>query len=423
MARILLAWELGAGMGHLMPLAQLASALHARGHTVHLALRELGGAATALGALARAPRVQLWQAPVWLASARSLPQPATHTEVLFRAGYLDADRLTMLVQAWRSLLQATAADLLVADHAPTALLAARGLPLRRASFGAAFLHPPAVQPWPVFRDWEPVDPQRVRSGEAQVLAACNAVLQALAAPPLGALHELMAVDVAFLLTWPELDPYGADAPGRPGVQYWGPMPTPDSGAPAHWPDGPGPALFGYLQADYGALPAVLQQLAEAPWRSLLYVSGLSSAQRQQHARGGLHLAPRAVSMASALSQAQAVLCHGSAGTAHAALRAGLPLVLLPTHVEQLLFTRRVQSLGAGLGLLAGAVAGQFTATTAVVLADGPERRAARALAAAHPEPPEQRLLALVQRCEALAAAPATRPDDGMGAPDTARRRC
>jgi UDP:flavonoid glycosyltransferase YjiC (YdhE family) len=46
----------------------------------------------------------------------------------------------------------------------------------------------------------------------------------------------------------------------------------------------------------------------------------------------------------------AVLCQSGSGTVATALQAGKPVVMLPMHMEQLLFARRVQALGAGLHL-------------------------------------------------------------------------
>ena len=121
MACFLLAWELGGGMGHVVPLAQVAEPLVQRGHEVHFVLRDLAVARAGLGALASAPRVRLWQAPVWQMPYQA-PQPSvSYAELLFHAGYLDAGRLQGLVQGWQSLLDAIAPDLLLADHAPTAL--------------------------------------------------------------------------------------------------------------------------------------------------------------------------------------------------------------------------------------------------------------------------------------------------------------
>ena len=410
MARFLLAWEIGGGLGHLVPLAQVAQPLVQRGHEVHFVLRDLAAARSTLGALAASPRVRLWQAPLWQLPYRAQQPSASYAELLFHAGYLDAQRLHGLVQGWQSLLDAIDPDLLLADHAPTALLAARGRPLRRAHIGNGFFQPPAVQPLPSFREWEPIDAQRLADTEARALATCNAVLTAGGRGPMAALHELLAADEDFLLTWPELDPYGHGPQGRPGAHYWGPLPAREQGEPARWPAGSEPALFAYLKGDYASLETVLQQLAQAPCRTLVHVSGLSVAQRQRHANDRLCFSEGAVSMASAMSQASAVLCHAGAGTLHAALRAGLPMLLLPMHVEQLLQARRVHAAGAGEVLIGADVGGRFLPTLARVLGDSGLRQRAQALADRHPPAPDGDVAQRVaERCIALAemAAPAT----------------
>ena len=86
MADIFLAWELGGGMGHVVPLSQLTQALVRHGHRVHLALRDLSGAPSALGALHDSPQVRLWQAPIWLPQLHGAPQPVSYPELLFHSG-------------------------------------------------------------------------------------------------------------------------------------------------------------------------------------------------------------------------------------------------------------------------------------------------------------------------------------------------
>ncbi|MDP1650653.1 MAG: glycosyltransferase [Rubrivivax sp.] len=383
MARFLLAWELGGGMGHMVPLVQVAQSLLQRGHEVHFVLRDLSGARSALGALAASPQVHLWQAPVWLLPYQAAQPSASYAELLFHAGYLDAERLRALVQGWQSLLDVIQPDLLLADHAPTALLAARGRPLRRALIGSGFFLPPATQPLPSFREWERTDAQRLAYTEARVLATCNAVLAADGRTPLAALHQLVAADEHFLLTWPELDHYSPGRQGRPGAHYWGPLPAPEQGAPALWSQGPEPPLFAYLKGDYASLETVLQQLARAPCRTLAHVSGLTAAQRQRHAGARLRFSEGSVAMDSAMAQAHAVLCHAGAGTICTALQAGLPLLLLPMQVEQLLLARRVQATGAGEVLIGADIAGRLLSTLARVLGDASLRQRAQALAALH----------------------------------------
>lgn len=403
MARLLLAWEIGGGQGHLVPLAQLAEPLLARGHALHLVLRDLAGARAALGALADAPALRLWQAPLWQMPLQAKQPPASYAELLFHAGYLDAQRLLGLVQGWRSLLDAIAPDLLLADHAPTALLAARGRPLRRVLAGNGFFQPPARQPMPSFRDWEPVPAERLAHAEAVALRTCNAVLAAGGAPPLAALHELVAADECFLLTWPELDHYGSGAAGRPGARYWGALPARSQGLPAHWPTGDGPALFAYLHGDYPGLDGLLQQLAQAPFRTLAHVPGLAADLRQRHAGARLQFSTGPVAMAAALAQAQAVLCNAGSGTVFAALQSGRPLLLLPMQVEQLIFARRTCATGAAEMLLPGDAAAGLLPALQRLLDDGPARRAALALAAKYGSDADAVPQRIADRCELLLA--------------------
>jgi hypothetical protein len=413
MARLLMAWELGGGMGHVVPLSQLAQALIDRGHQVDFVLRDLAGACDGLGALATHPRVRLWQAPIWTAQLQGVAPPISYAELLFHAGYLDARRLLSLVQAWRNLFAAIQPQLLLADHAPTALLAARTVGgMATAVLGTGFFIPPAVAPMPSFREWERVDPARLAQTEARALATCNALLAQFEAAPLAALHDLVAADQQFLLTWPELDHYGSS--GRQAAHYWGPLPARDQGGPVLWPASeahdPRPRLFAYLKGEYGGVERVLQCLRAGPWLSLVHVTGLRPDMRQRFSAANLAFSDGPVAMAEALGQAQAVLCHAGSGTVCTALQAGVPVLMLPMHAEQLLFARRVSAAQAGHYVLEADLAKHLPAALQQVLAAGALRCGAQALAARHGGAPAADLevegdvcLRVALRCEALMA--------------------
>ena len=153
--------------------------------------------------------------------------------------------------------------------------------------------------------------------------------------------------------------------------------------PAVWPEGDGPRLFAYLKGDYPAIDALLQQLAGAPCRTLVHASGLTPAQRARHAGAKLRFSDAAVAMDSVTAQADAVLCHAGSGTACTALQAGLPVLMLPMHVEQMLFARRVLACGAGEMLLPGELGPRLQPALARVLGDAGVRQAAQTLAARH----------------------------------------
>src|SRR5437764_11706080 len=135
MATILLTWELGAGLRHLQRLRPLAAELSRRGHRVFAAVRELSRAHSTF----RGVDVALLQAPVKLRPPVSeFRPPLTFPHILHNVGFGDDTELAALASAWRNLIEAVRPDVVVCDHSPTALLALRGVPPRRALIGTGF---------------------------------------------------------------------------------------------------------------------------------------------------------------------------------------------------------------------------------------------------------------------------------------------
>ncbi|MES2091320.1 MAG: hypothetical protein V4532_15270, partial [Pseudomonadota bacterium] len=93
-----------------------------------------------------------------------------------------------LATGWRTMLQALDPDLLVADHAPTALLAARGLRFHCVQLESCAPPPPEPPPHKA----------------AQVLSNCNTVLAQLGQGPLSTLHELFSPPDALPLNTPDM---------------------------------------------------------------------------------------------------------------------------------------------------------------------------------------------------------------------------
>lgn len=370
--RVLMAWELGGGMGHAARFAAFADGLSAHAQP-YIALRDLSQAASMAGDAS----LTLLQAPLWLPEARGLPEAANYAELLFRAGFLDPVRLKAVVCAWRSLFNLVKPDLLLLDHAPTALLAARGLPFKKALIGTGFFTPPPISPMPPFRIWEKTAPARLQQAESLALNSANHVLESMGAPTLGCLADLFEVDENFLTTWRELDHY----PQRPeSTRYWGPEAMLTSGVEALWPQGKDATVFTYLTADYPHLEAVLDVLKAAPVRTLAYISGLSPAARASLEAPNLRISAEPVRLDEARAQADLVVCHASSGTVSAVLQAGKPVVMFPLHAEQYLFALRVVETGAGVLLEPNVVLSKLPKVLQKLSGDCSQRQAAVLLA-------------------------------------------
>jgi hypothetical protein len=134
MASILFSWELGGGIGHIVRLRPLAERLRQQGHKVWLASKDVQAAKTVLSDSG----IPVLPAPPSASGNRPSINVQSFADILHNVGFGDFDALAMRLFAWRSLFQMLQPDLLVCEYSPTALLAARGWPVRTATVGNAF---------------------------------------------------------------------------------------------------------------------------------------------------------------------------------------------------------------------------------------------------------------------------------------------
>lgn len=339
MANIVLAWELGSGKGHLVTLRALAGEFRARGHRCIFALSQIDAAESLqlheLGDVLQAP-----------SSASSLPEPdniqVSYASLLHVTGFHDPLALVARLRAWRRLLNSERADLLVAEHAPVALAAARGLMLPAAVVGTGFTVPPLLTPFPLFRIEPSATPELLAHNEAQVLLALNLALERLKQTPLASLQDLFSQTQRGLFTYVETDHYNA-ARTEP---YLG-LPDFTHGDAPLWPEGSGPLIFGYLRP-YKHLEPLVRALAAMPARVLLHIAQFDIRKLAPILRTGMHLTNRPVNIRQAAAQCNFFVHYAAHNTTCEMLLAGKPGLLLPHHQEQQLMAQKAMTLGAAL---------------------------------------------------------------------------
>jgi UDP:flavonoid glycosyltransferase YjiC (YdhE family) len=340
MATVLFAWELGAGLGHVTKMKPLAEALAGRGHRVVMALRDLARAELVLAGTG----VSYLQAPIKLNRATNRIDPlSTFAHILHNTCFGELEELKALVAAWRTLYEFVQPRIIVCDHSPTALLAARGLPIRRVVLGTGFLCPPDCHPLPDWRPWLKQDPARLRQQELLVLDNTNRLLAGLGQPPMQRLTDLYSqADETLLCSFPELDVY----PARTGARYRGVWPD-TFGKPPVWPDAPGPRVFGYVRP-FKALPALFKELERRRLPTVLYAGGLDAKLVQQFRSPTLHFEDKPLDLTDAARQCDLAIVNATHGTTATMLLAGKPLLMFPTQLEQRLTAENVVKMGAGL---------------------------------------------------------------------------
>jgi hypothetical protein len=396
MARIAFAWELGGELGHAMACAALGQALATRGHECVYMLRELHRVSE-LEALRGAT---VFQAPVSPREGVGFGVPQSFADLLLGCGYADANDLAGLLAGWLALLRHARCDLLVADYAPTALLAARVLGIDRVSFNNGFATPPHRAPFPPFVIDAPVDMAALAAREAAALGSVNAVLHAHGAAALGALHEQLATREDFLCTLPELDHYGE----RPLARYWGPRFTLDAGDDVRWPYGEGPRVLVYLRRGMRHLDTLIELLVAHRCRVAAYIPGLDEARRARLQSAQRRVSARPMRLEPLLRECDLFVGHPG-DVAVAALLHGVPQMVFPTQYEQLITAVRLEQAGAAIGLRDNAAPRDVDASFERMLRERARfAQAARAFRARYPafSPQEQRRR-IVARVEQLVA--------------------
>lgn len=341
MATIALIWELGSDYGHIGRFLPIALELKARGHRPVMILRDISRADEMLGRHG----IEYLQAPLWLPPVQGLPAPINFTESLFLFGFLQPAGLLSVLRAWRAVLALLKPDLLIFDHAPTALLASRGLGLPRLVTGNSFAVPPRRTPLPLYEWWNPKAgvPQRELDCEERLLRNANHALSALGAPPMTCVADLYDAEVTHITGAPELDVYGP----RDAACYVGAINALDQGVEPRWPAGPARRVFAYLKPRYMHFDAVVTALARLDASVLVFAPGLARQNMLRLQAANLAFSTEPLRMRSVREQVEMAVCHAG-GMVDVMLQAGRPVFLLPMQMEQTMTSRRVDELGCGL---------------------------------------------------------------------------
>ena len=394
--------ELGRGLGPMMRMAPLASDLAAEGHNVYFALPDL--LAFTCWDFERAG-VRILQAPRW--TRVDCGRPLTYAQMLLELGYENHNHLFAIATCWRNMLEMPAVDLVVCDGSPTALLASRGLPCRRALIGSGFGCPPPVEgpsPWGVLRPGPASRalPRALRDSEWRLLDRINVMLPQWGEPPIEHPDQLFTeVDENFLTTLPELDPFAA----RRGAGYWGPVLVGDAlgGAAPRWPDAPGRRIFAWLRRG-PALLETLQALRESRQPTVAYVEGLDPAVRRGLRSPTLRLSSRPPDLSRAARECEVGVVSGGHGATAELLLAGRPLLQLPVTIGQRATADAAIRLGAATATRTRWRGGVRPALEGLIHGGGGERQAACAFAARYADfdPVRQRRNLLARARELLA---------------------
>ena len=351
---------MGSNYGHLAGFLPFYEELKKRNYLVEFVIRDLSFAHKILDPLG----VRYFQAPVF--RDQSTPQESTYSyvDLLAQAGFCDIDQLNTSVNVWRNLFELLDATFVIADHAPTAVLAARSLGIPTALFGSGFFIPPNTEPFPIFHIWNNLPNQTAFKNNATVLNNINRVLDRTSKQQVSHICELFDVEARFLCATPEIDHYR----DRENEDYWGPYFADTLGAEPIWPETPGVKIFAYLTEKITNLKQAMAALKNTEGSKLVHVPNASPEFLTEHAQQNMVLEPNLLCLSEVLASVDLVIHQGGVGTASACLMAGVKQLIIPTQLEQRMLCARLVSQGFAFGIDFNESVGAYSAAIQGALA-------------------------------------------------------
>lgn len=344
--RVLIVMELGGNWGHLLRLHPVVDELRARGHAVTLATPDVAAARSIFvdGDIELA---------VWPALRGRMAQPSGrpflhYAQVLDHCVFGDARTLRISVQRWISHLKRLRPDVILADFAPGALLAAHLRQVPVVQLATGWESPPAGEPLPFLRPGIVGDRKRLERVEAALLERLNFECALARVAPLRQVSDLYATAGRLLATWPDIDHFGP----RTGVDYVGPVYTEDLGAQVDWPEQSSgrPRVVVYLARD-PRNSEIVQALGRFGAEVVAVLPGIPSDEADRLRLTRVRVFDRPIRLTRLVAHARLVVTNGGHGLMGACLRAGVPMLLLPRVAEQALLAARLVHAGVAMSLV------------------------------------------------------------------------
>lgn len=360
MSRILLCWEIGTDYQHLLSLQSIARFYQSKGHEIWVAGRDV----TKLRRLFSDVKINVIQAPHADSAAElgvEKQAPRSYADFLRRCGFHHSDALSGLMSAWRSVFSFIKPDLLLCDHAPVALLAARGLmrggqygqgrnkSVAKIAVGMPFSVPDDNRPAGVFFAGDLAKSDIVRY-EDDLVKVINKVCIEFSIPCINNLADLLSdFDQCVFQTYSELDHYGYRShEQRDKTKYVGTV-VPEFTEPAIFPHFRGPKIYCHVKGTVET-PVLLKTLQAIECSAIVLADGIPSAIINAHKSRHILYVDKPVNMQDVLSQSTFAILNGGINSVSLFMKAGIPVALFPLHIEQFLMAKRVEALNAGLQL-------------------------------------------------------------------------
>lgn len=278
-------------------------------------------------------------------SSKTAPfKAASFADVLGRIGFAEASTLMKQVKAWRDLFVGHQPDVVICDFSPTACFASHGI-APSLTVGNGYATPPShLAYFPVLNARvAPTYSIGAISENALSVAKHFGFAESLAAT---ALPRWIAGDRSFIRCFPQFDPYNSvrtQSVLGPLVSV-GPI---KRHVGNEWPF----RFYAYLSANYPFIEQVIQGLCQTTVPGDVFAGRLPLELRERLEASSLNVLAKAPDWNDMLPRVSLVVHQSGLGTAQSCATAGVPQLVIPTHLEHELTSLAVLRLGIGAAIV------------------------------------------------------------------------
>lgn len=338
MSRILICWELGGNLGHVMRLLPLARILRVQGHSVVWAFSKTH---TVVWQLVTSEGFECHSIERANTPPVSTALSLTYCQNLLKNGYSHDGNLKSQLLIWRSIFLSAKPDMIIAEHAPTPLIVAKDMNIPRAVTGTGFSIPPLSTPMPSLHPWLNIPKHTLAEKEAEFLGIVNPVLDSSGYSPLSSSADIFTGAERFLCTWPEFDHYYE----RKESLYFGPIMESAAGIFANWPSSGRDNIFAYLCFQNRNLLPLLAALGKLGLPVYAVIPGLSKDNIQALSSPSIRITNFPVTLLDVSNRCSLAITEAGHNTTSQLLLSAVPILLFPSQLEQQLMAYRLASQG------------------------------------------------------------------------------
>jgi UDP-N-acetylglucosamine:LPS N-acetylglucosamine transferase len=336
--KLLLAWELGAGLGHMTSLASFTAYFTSQQCEVAYALRDVDTAKS----FHKENEHKIYQAPVLGIRRANRGAAYDCADMLLIRDYEDLSYLKNAIDKWLDIFAEFQPDAIVTDHAPSARLAAHVAGIKSHAIGNGFSIPPITLPLQTLQVIPQPDVNLISDNEKRLNNCINKLLREYQLPEIKRAVEIFYGGSTFIRAFKELDHYSL----RDDSTFYGVPLDEMNGIEPIWPNYSKKKAFVYFYPDDPILPRLLSVLHKLKIDTLFYANIdeelLPFTINSKH----IEFSSKPFDISDIAGKCDLVICRGTNTVARSLLQ-GIPLLTFPTHIEQQINSLRLvqQQLG------------------------------------------------------------------------------